>query len=240
VNQVNDKSMSILQHLEALRRVLIISLIAIIPCTIAGWYVKQDILAILMKPVKNLGYKLVYLGATEALVTEFKIALYAGLVFALPVIAYQLWKFVLPALYDHERKYLLLIVPASVILFVAGVLFGYYLVFNLGIQFLLSFGGEGLSPMLSLARYVSFALWFLIPFGIVFEMPLIIILMARTGVIDAKSLAGKRKWVFLIAFIVSAVVTPTTDIFTQSVMALAIYFLYEISILLSYLVRPKQ
>jgi sec-independent protein translocase protein TatC len=74
----------------------------------------------------------------------------------------------------------------------------------------------------------------------VFEMPLIIILMARTGVIDAKSLAGKRKWVFLIAFIVSAVVTPTTDIFTQSVMALAIYFLYEISILLSYLVRPKQ
>ncbi len=235
-----DKPMSILDHLEALRRVLIISLISIIPGSIAGWFIREDIMRILIKPVSDLHYKLVYIGATEALTAEIKIAFFAGLVLALPVIAYQIWKFVLPALHATEKRYIRIFVPLSVILFIGGIVFGYYTVFIYGVQFLLSFGGEGLTPMLSLGKYLSFALWFLIPFGIMFELPLVILLLVRIGLMSPKYLASKRKWVLLAAFVIAAVATPTTDMFSQSVMALAIYLLYEISIWVSYLVRPKK
>jgi len=237
---VEDKPMSILEHLEALRSVLIKSIIAVIPGTIMGWFIRKEILAILIKPVKSMGYQLVYIGATEAFVAEMKIAFFAGLAIASPVIAYQLWKFLLPALHAHEKKYLLIFVPSSLALFAGGIVFAYYSVFTYGIQFLLSFGGEGLSPMLSLGKYLSFAIWFLLPFGLMFEMPLVILILARLGIIKPQFLAGKRKWAFVIAFVIAAIATPTTDMITQLVMALAIYILYEISLWLAYFVRPRK
>lgn len=237
---MNDQPMSVMDHLNALRRILIVSVISIIPGAVIGWMIREHILNILTKPVRALNYKLVYIAATEALTAEMKIAFFAGIVIASPVIAYQFWRFILPALHTPERRYIMIFVPLSVVLFLGGITFGYYSVFNLAIQFLLSFGGEGLTPMLSLSKYLSFAFWFLIPFGLMFEMPLIVTVLARLEVVTPAFLASKRKMALLLSFIIAGVVTPTTDIITQGIMGGAIILLYEISIWLAYLVRPKN
>lgn len=237
---MSDQPMSLIEHLEALRRALIISLISVIPGAVVGWFIREDILNVLVRPVTELQYDLVYITATEALTAGIKIAFFAGIAIASPVIAYQIWKFVLPALHAHEKRYILIFVPFSVILFIVGILFGYYTVFLFGVKFLLSFAGEDLIPMLSLGKYLSFSLWFLLPFGLIFELPLVILLLVRLGILTPRYLGSKRKWVLVASFVISAVATPTTDMFTQSIMAGAIYMLYEISIWVSYFVRPKK
>jgi len=235
----NDEPMSILEHLDAMRRVILISVISIIPGSFVGWYIREDILNVMTKPVTDLGYKLVYIGATEAFTAQFKLAIFAGIALATPVIAYQFWRFLLPALHSHERRSISLFVPLSVLFFAGGIAFGYYSVFMYGVQFLLSFGGEGLTPMLSLGKYISFTIWFLLPFGLMFELPLVVVILARRGLVTYKFLAAKRKWALLLSFIISGFVTPTTDMFTQGIMGGAMYLLFEISIWLAYIVRPK-
>ncbi len=241
---MSDKPMSILEHLEALRRVLIVSFISLIPGAVLGWYIREDILRILVRPVSNMHQKLVYIGTTEAFTAELKVALIAGVVLASPVIAYQFWKFILPALHAHEKRYIIIFVPVSVLLFAAGVVFGYFTVFTYAIKFFLSFGSDQvnlvLTPMLSLSKYLSFTVWFLLPFGLMFEMPLVILLLARLGIISPEFLAAKRRWAILIAFVISGVVTPTTDMFTQGIMGGAMYLLFEVSIWLCYLMRPRK
>jgi len=237
---LSDKPMSILDHLEALRRVFIVSFVSVIPGAVLGWMIREQILALLVAPVKRLNYDLVFITATEALTAYLKISVVAGIIFASPVIAYQFWKFVLPALHTHEKRYLILFIPVSVLLFVGGIAFAYYSVFSYAVKFLLSFGGEGLAPMLSLSKYLSFTIWFLLPFGVIFEMPLVIVAMARMGVVTPGFLASKRKFAVLAVFAIAAVVTPTTDMITQGIMGGAMYLLYEISIWLAYLVRPGR
>jgi len=232
--------MSILDHLEALRRVFIVSFVAVIPGAVLGWIIREKVLALLVAPVKRLNYDLVFITATEALTAYLKISVVAGIIFASPVIAYQFWRFVLPALHTHEKRYLLIFIPASVLLFVGGIAFAYYSVFSYAVKFLLSFGGEGLAPMLSLSKYLSFTIWFLLPFGVIFEMPLVIVAMARMGAVTPQFLASKRKFAVLAVFAIAAVVTPTTDMITQGIMGGAMYLLYEISIWLAYLVRPGR
>ncbi len=232
--------MSILEHLEALRRVFIISFVSIIPGAVLGWIIRDKTLALLVAPVKRLNYDLVFITATEALTAHLKISVVAGLIFASPVIAYQFWKFVLPALHTHEKRYLLIFIPSSVILFVGGISFAYYSVFSYAVKFLLSFGGEGLAPMLSLSKYLSFTIWFLLPFGVIFELPLVVVALARLGIVTPRFLASKRKFAVLAGFAIAAVVTPTTDMITQGIMGGAMYLLYEISIWLAYLVRPGR
>lgn len=227
--------MTIMSHLNAFRKTIVWSAISILPGATIGWFIREQILAVLIQPVKASGAHLVYLAATEAFTTELLISVFAGIVLALPFIAYQFWKFVLPALHAHEKRYLVTFVPFSIILFVVGVVFGYFTVFSYGVQFLLGFGMEGIEPTLSLAKYVSFTFWFLLPFGVMFEMPLVLLLLMRMGLVKRDTLKKNRKWVFVGAFVIAAVATPTTDMFSQTVMAAAIYVLYEVSIWISYL-----
>ncbi len=238
---MEDKPLSFLAHLDALRRMLVISFISIIPGSVVGWFVREDILHILVRPVNKMGYELVYIGTTEAFTAELKIAIIAGTVFASPIIAYQFWRFLLPALHAHERRYLLIFVPVSLILFSIGVSFAYFVVFTYAIKFFLSFSGEGLlRPMLTLSKYLSFTVWLLVPFGLIFELPLLVVLLARMGLISGEFLAKYRKWAFLGVFIFAAIITPTVDMFTQAAMGFAMYLLYEISIWLAYLIRRKK
>ncbi len=238
---MQDKPMSILEHLDALRRVLVVSFISIIPGSVIGWFVREDVLHILVRPVNQMGYHLVYIGTTEAFTAELKIAIIAGVVFASPIIAYQFWRFLLPALHAHEKRYLLTFVPVSLLLFAIGVSFAYFIVFSYAIKFFLSFSGEGLlQPMLTLSKYLSFTIWLLVPFGLIFELPLLVVLLARLGLISPEFLARYRKWAFLAVFIFAAIITPTVDMFTQTAMGLAMYLLYEVSIWLSYLIRRKK
>ncbi|HWI54783.1 MAG TPA: twin-arginine translocase subunit TatC, partial [Desulfobacteria bacterium] len=133
---MKEEAMSIMDHLSALRRTIVLSIISVIPGAVVGWFIRQQILAVLIKPVVDMKKQLVYLGATEAFTTELLIAAFAGIVIAMPFIAYQFWRFVLPALHAHEKRYLITFVPFSLILFVVGIVFGYFTVFSYGIKFL--------------------------------------------------------------------------------------------------------
>lgn len=236
---MNEKTMSILEHLEELRRVLIISFVSMVPASFVGWYFREWLMAILVEPVKALNQKLVYLGPAEAFMVEVKIAVIAGFILASPIIFWQVWGFILPALKTHEKRYLLIVVPLSILLFAAGVTFGYSTVFRYGIEFFLSFATEGLTPMLSLSQYISFTFWFLLPFGLMFELPLLMFFLAKLGFVNYRFLAKNRKFALLIIFIISAIATPTTDMLSMSAMAVPMYILYEISIWIVRIVRPK-
>ncbi|MFZ5640204.1 MAG: twin-arginine translocase subunit TatC [Bacillota bacterium] len=236
---MTEKTMSILDHLEELRKVLLISIGSLIPASAVGWFFRERLLAILVEPVKALDQKLIYLAMTEAFMAELKIAIIAGFIIASPVIFWQVWGFILPALRTHEKRYLMLVVPLSIILFAGGVIFGYSTVFKYGIKFFLGFATEGLTPMLSLSRYLSFTFWFLLPFGLMFELPLLIFFMAKLGIVSYPFLARNRKFALLMVFVISAVATPTTDLISLSAMAIPMYILYEISIWIVRFVKPR-
>lgn len=238
------KAMSILQHLEELRRVLIISLISLIPTTIIGWIYRENILAFIIQPVMAKNVKLVYLTPTEPFFVMFKVAIFTGLVLAMPIILWQFWGFILPALKKNEKYLLGLLVPLSFALFIGGILFGYFTAYKFGINFFINFASNSalinLVPTFKISDFLAFAISFLLPFGVVFELPLVVLVLAKMGFISASLLARHRKYAVLIIFIIAAIITPTPDIFTQTMVAVPLYILYEISIFLAYLAGPKK
>jgi sec-independent protein translocase protein TatC len=129
-------------------------------------------------------------------------------------------------------------VPASIILFVVGLVFSYYLVLPAGIKFFMGFANENLQPMFSISQYLSFVISFLLPFGFIFELPLFILVMARVGIISSSFLSAKRKIVFVMSFVIGAVISPTPDVFSQTMVAVPMILLYEISLLIvKYILR---
>ena len=150
---------------------------------------------------------------------------------ALPVVFYQVWKFILPALTVRERTVIGILVPSSVLLFFAGLAFSFFLVLPAALQFFMGFGSESLQPMFTLHQYFDFVLAFILPFGAVFELPLVVIVFAKLGFIGSKFLQSKQRIVIFLSFVIGAVISPTPDIFTQSMIAVPLILLYELSYL---------
>ncbi|GAW91124.1 twin-arginine translocase subunit TatC [Calderihabitans maritimus] len=241
---MEEKVMSLREHLEELRKVLIISLVTLVFTTVVSYFLlREQIMAILLEPVKPFKISLVYITFTEAFLTQLKASLLAGIVLAIPIILWQIWSFIVPALKPQEKKYILLLVPVSTILFIGGILFAYKTVFRLAVQFFIIQGGvvPGLTPMISISKYFSFLISFLIPFGLIFQLPLVIIFLTRIGVVNHRLLAANRKYVLLLIFTVAAILTPP-DVISQILMGGPMYLLYEVSIWLSRLaaVRSKR
>ena len=167
-------------------------------------------------------------------------ALFA-LVLATPYILYEIWAFVVPGLHAQERRFVAPFVVTSAIAFYLGLGFCFFFVLPFALNFLISYGVQaGFIPQLSIANYVGFALWFLLIFGLVFEVPLALTLMAKLGWVDAPFLKQYRKWAFLGAFLFAAILTPTPDPFNQCLMALPMYFFYEVGIIsASFFKKPK-
>ena len=197
-------NMSILRHLEELRTRIIRSLIAIAVGSAIAYFYIEDIMRYLTLPTG----RLYYLQPAEAFFTYIKIAIFAGFLLALPVVFYQAWKFILPALTVRERTVIGILVPSSVLLFFAGLAFSFFLV-----------------------QYFDCVLAFILPFGAVFELPLLVIVFAKLGFISSKFLQSKQRIVIFLAFVVGAVISPTPDIFTQSMIAIPLILLYELSYL---------
>jgi len=236
-----DHQMTVIEHLQDLRKTLIISISAWLLLTTASYFVFQDkIFDFLTLPLTEMDLKLVILTPFEGFMAKLKAACFAGLFFALPVILWQVWRFILPALHTKEKRYLLVITPASLILFTAGMAFSYYFVLGVALKFLIITAGYGFIPMLGASKYLSFVISFLLPFGFVFQLPLAAFFLTRIGLISHKKLSAKRKYAIVLSFILAAVLTPTPDIITQILMALPMLLLYEISILISWLSRTKQ
>lgn len=227
---VEEKDQSMIEHLEELRRVLIISLIATIVMAGGCWFFSDFILEIIIQPVTATGNKMHYIGVMEALMTKLKLSVFLGFLTALPVILWQFWGFIMPALKKIERVYFTIFVIVSYIFFIGGILFAFYTVFHLGVKFLLHFGGQELLPMLTIGNYVSFAMMFILPFGVIFELPLAVFILAQLGVVTHEGMVKKRKMAILISVIAGAVLVPSPDIITPLMMAVPMYLLFEVGV----------
>jgi sec-independent protein translocase protein TatC len=174
---------------------------------------------------------LVYLTLTEAFWVEMKVAVILGLFIASPLILWQIWAFIAPGLYTHERKYAAPFVVVGSVLFILGGAFALKVVTPFMINFLLSYTRPGLTPMISVGSYIDLLLNFTLAFAAIFELPLAITLASRMGLVTPQMLARNRKYAILISFVVAAILTPTPDVVTQSMMAGPLIILYEVGII---------
>lgn len=215
--------------MEELRRLIIISTISTFIMATVCWFFSDVVLEILLDPVTGTGNKMVYIGLTEAIMTKIKLAFFLGFLASLPVTLWQFWGFIIPALRKMERVYFSFFVLISFLFFIGGIAFGFLCVFKLCVTFLLRHGGTELVPMLTIGKYVSFTLNFLLPFGLIFEMPLASFFLAKLGIISYRTMVKGRKFAILASVIVASAVVASPDIFTVLLFAAPMYILYEVS-----------
>ena len=220
------REMTLVGHLGELRRRIVISVLALVGGTAVAYYYIDE----LMKFVTAPAGKLYFMSPAEGFFAFLKLAVFGGFLLALPVILWQIWAFVAPALTSGEKKWAIIMVPGSALLFFSGVAFAYLLVWPPAVKFFLGFGSESLQPMLSLGQYLSFLISFILPFGIIFNLPLVLLVLAKMGIISSALLAKQRRVMIVVAFIAGGIITPTPDIFSQTMMAIPILVLYEASI----------
>ena len=225
-----DDKMPFMEHLGELRTRIMRSLFWLLGGTLVALFRAEQITDYLARPVTKLGYKLVFTAPAEAFWVQMKVALIVGLFLAAPGILWQVWAFIAPGLHQHERKYAIPFVLIGSVMFLAGGAFSLFVVTPYAIAFLLSYARETLQPMITLENHIDFLLKFTLAFGAVFELPLVITLLARMGVVTAKQLSKNRKYAILGAFIAGAVLTPTPDAFNQTLMAGPLILLYEVGI----------
>jgi len=236
------EEMGFLEHLEELRSRLIRCVIAAFAGLLACFAFSKKLFDLLMLPLyRALPEKgsMIYTAPHEAFFTYIKVALVAGIFLTSPYIFYQGWMFIRPGLYAHERKYIIPISFCSALLFVAGSLFGYFVIFPYAYRFFMGFSDVFISPMITMKEGFSFALRLLIAFGVVFELPLVIFFLARLGLVTPKGLRTKRKYAILAAFMLSAFLTPP-DLFTQTFMAGPLIVLYEVGIWIAVFFGKKR
>ena len=224
--------MPFMAHLVELRKRLIYCVLAVAVGFGICYPFKEQLLKFMIEPLQAVlpkGTKLVYIALPEAFFTYLKISIMAGILLAMPVIFLQIWRFVAPGLYRHERKYAAFFVIASSLLFIGGAVFGYGVVFPFGFQFFASLQSQDIELLPRLKDYFSLTVRLLMAFGVTFELPVIIFILARMGLVTDKTLRKNRKWAILMAFVVGAILTPA-DWMSQVAMAIPLIILFEVSI----------
>ena len=232
----DEAPMTFLEHLEELRRRFVRIFIACGIGFLACYSFAKPLFSLLMAPLVAVlppDSTLIFTSLPEGFVTYLKVAAVAGIFAVSPYIFSQIWGFIAPGLYEHERKWMIPLAFLSAFFFVGGALFGYYVVFPFGCEFFMGFADEFIKPMPTLREYLGFSLKLLFAFGIIFELPLFIFFLARLGVVTAEGLRSKRKYAILVCFICSAILTPP-DVMTQTLMAGPLIILYEIGIWVAY------
>lgn len=232
-NQQSD--MTLVEHLTELRRRIIITLLAVAIAVVVGFYLSDRIVAY----IAELPGPLVYLYPGEAFFVHLKLALVFGLAAASPVILYQLVGFVTPALNDVEKWALFVGIPFAALMFAGGVVFAYQVIVPIAYRFFMSFGSGTLQPVISIGSYVSFVLGIILPFGVVFQMPLVVVLLCWAGILTPQTLIRYRRFIILGVFVAAAIFTPP-DVISQTLMSGPMLLLYELSILLGKVVVRKK
>jgi len=222
-------------HLEELRQRIIMCLIILSIGFIGFYFLVPFFLPYFIKPVG----RLVFLSPAEAFVSRLMLALYGGIFLSAPFIIFQFWRFVSSGLYPGERNVFVFFLLSSTLLFFTGVFIGFFIVLPVGIKFLMSFGNESVVPMISVRKYISFAGGIVIVFGVVFQMPLIMLFLTRIGLVTPQYLSAKRKEAILGIFILAAFITPP-DISTQLLLALPMWGIYEVSIVFSSIASRRR
>jgi len=233
----SNEKLTVLSHLYELRSRLIKSVIAIAVASVIAFVFADWIFYILTLPAGDI--PLIYIEMTEMLGTYMRVSLVAGIALAMPYLVYQVIMFVSPALTPREKKYVFLVLPWIGLMFIGGVVFGYFVLIPPALKFLLTFGANIATPQIKVGNYIALVTRLLLSIGLVFELPVVTTFLARIGVVKAKWLADRRRPAIIIAFILAAAITPTFDPINQSLVAVPLIVLYELSIWLARLVQKK-
>ena len=222
----SDDKLPFTDHLDELRHRLIISLVGIGLGFAIAYGFSQQLLLLLQRPMPT---RLVFIAPTEAFFVNLKVAFYAGLFLSVPLLLFQVWKFVAPGLYEHERRYSFPFLIISTILFLLGAIFAYIVILPIALHFLISQGGELWQPNITLSNYLSFCMRLILAAGLVFEFPVLIYFLTKVGVVTPEFLVKNRKYAVLVAFVIAAILTPP-DVFSQVMLAVPLFLLFEVSI----------
>jgi sec-independent protein translocase protein TatC len=229
-------SMSFLAHLEELRRTLFVMLAVAAVCTAAAWFFAERILAVLVTP--ELG-QVHYFGPTEGFMIRVKVSAVTGLMLAFPLLLARLWSFVAPGLFRHERRMVLPILVVSSFLFYFGVAFSYVGVVPKTVAFFMSFASDQLAPMINVTQYFAFVARFCLAFGIVFQLPLVIVMLSATGLVTPQQLWRTWRYGILIIFVFAAWLTPP-DAVSQVLLAGPVVVLYLLSMAIAWFVARRR
>ncbi|MBQ9307385.1 MAG: twin-arginine translocase subunit TatC [Clostridia bacterium] len=237
--EVEEKTSPLLSHLLELRNLLLHCVIAVLIGFVVGFYVLcTPTMNFIMTPIQARGVEVIYTAVSEALTTQFRVSFVLAVILASPYIIFCIWRFIKPALYDNEIRMTRMLFVLALFLFLLGIVFCYRYVYNLAIDFFLVAGEDLATPMLSIDKYVNFLFSFLLPFGIVFELPVALYIAARMGVVNYTQLAKFRKYVFFAIFIMAAILTPP-DVISQVMLGVPMYVLYEIGVQVVRFTKPK-
>ncbi len=240
--------MTLLEHLEELRARLIICLYAVACASLVGWFLFEPFKHLAQNPYCEwvmsrpadqqppAGCNLVFTGLLDAMLVKLKVVAFLALAIALPVILYQLWAFVVPGLTSKERKYSIPFIVSSVVLFALGALFA-FVTLPKALNFLLGFAGEGVVPLISFDRYLSFVVLVMLAFGVSFLFPIFIVFLELAGIVSPAALAHVRRWALLGISIFAAVITPSSDPYTMLAMTIPMYLFYEAAIIVGRLMK---
>lgn len=233
-----DKQLTLGQHLEELRRRLLKASLAFVLGTGLVFVITPRLFHLLLRPVPE-GIEMVSIDVTEMLATYFKVALIGGFVVGLPVFLYQIVMFVAPGLTPREKRYLYWMMPTATLLFVSGVLFSYFVFLPPALDFLFGFGQDIAIAQPRIGNYVSVVTRLMVGTGAVFETPLVMLFLAKMGLVSYRTLARGRRWAVVMAFVVGAIITPTMDPVNQTLIAIPVMVLYELGIWLARLLAPQ-
>ena len=235
--------MPLIEHLDEIRKRLIRALLAVFVFSVVGFYFAEHIFKFLSAPLIEIlpeyQDKMIYTSLPEVFFVYIKVGIFAGIICSAPILFYQLWKFVSPALYPDERSGVVAFVLVSTLFFLAGASFCYYQIFPWGFQFFIGFTSDSITPMITLKEYLKFTTRLILVFGLVFEMPILSAFLARIGLVTPKLLRKNRHYAIILIFMLAAFLTPP-DVVTQLMLATPMMVLYEISIVAAIIFGRKR
>ena len=235
-----DARMPLVDHLQELRKRLMITIVGVVVCMVAMAVFNQEVFALLLHPLPDDMKEITTFAPTEPLMVSLKVWFFSALIVSSPILIYEFWAFVGPGFTPGERRHILPVAAICAILFLAGVAFGYMFVLPRGLTVLLNWNAEFFNVQNRAADYLSFAVWFLVAFGAVFELPVIIVALIGTGAVQRKTLARNRKYAVLLMAGLAAVATPSTDVFSMLAMFIPLLLLYEVALIVGRLFEPER
>lgn len=242
----NEDRLTLLEHLDELRKRLFICLIAAVIGVLLAAIFNSFMFELLLHPLRavpNLpesATNITTFSPAEPFMVSLKVWVVGGLILSAPVLIYELWAFLAPAFTANEKRYFYPVVIATTLLFFCGIALAYFVVLPKGLDFLLTFSAGFFNVQLRAQEYFTFMALFILAFGVVFELPVVLVLLAKVGVIDDKFLKKNRRWAVVAMAFAAAVITPSQDAFSMLAMFVPLYVLYEVSIVVARFVQPKR